>query len=156
MAGRITDNKAAMTSLKTKIRSEMTVLTANLTRNVSWRSLERNLERVWEEWETVEQLYQTILTLTDNVEDETERTAHLAFQTELFTLRDQVQDAVATARATEETRKDLARKEGRLRTFGEKWTAAYHRIDTVLAELKTCLTDGDPITSLELLEHKST
>ena len=46
--------------------------------------------------------------------------------------------------------------EGRLRTFGEKWTAAYHRIDTVLAELKTCLTDGNPITSLELLEHKST
>ena len=155
MAGRITDNKAAMTTLKTKIRSEITVLTANLMRNVSRRSLERNLARVWEDWETVEQLYQTILILTDNVEDETERTTHLAFQTELFQLRDQVQDVIATAREAEETRKNLSHKDGRLRTFGKKWTAAYHRIDTVLEELKTRLTDGDPITSLEVLEHKS-
>ena len=139
MVGRVADNKASMTSLKTKIRSEMTILTANLQRNVSWRLLERNLERVWKEWEDVEKLYQNILTLTDNVEDEAERNAHLAFQTELFTLRDQVQDAVTAGRDTEETRNDLARKEGRIRTFGEKWTAAYHRIDTVLGELKLAL-----------------
>ena len=95
MAGRIVDVKASMISLKTKIRSKMTVLAANLQKNVSWRSLERNLERVWKEWEEVEKLYQTVLSLMDNVEDEAERDAHLAFQTELFTLRDQVQDAVA-------------------------------------------------------------
>ena len=101
MAGRITDNKASMTRLKMSIQSEMTVLTASLARlnaggNISWRALERSLEHVWEEWKDVEKLYQTILTLTDNVEDETERTAHLAFQTDLFTLRDQVQKVVDT------------------------------------------------------------
>ena len=109
MAGRITDNKAAMTRLKTSIQSEMTVLTASLRRlnsggNVSWRALERSLERVWEDWKEVEKLYQTILTLTDNVEDETERTAHLTFQTDLFTLRDQVQEVIATGQETEENR----------------------------------------------------
>ena len=38
--------------------------------------------------------------------------------------------------------------------MGERWTGAYHRIDTVLAQLKTRL-GGKPINSLELLEHKS-
>ena len=154
MVARIADIKASMTGIKTKIRSEMTVLAANLQKNVSWRSLERNLGRVWKEWAEVEKLYQNVLSLRDNVEDAGEHGAHLAFQTELFTLRDQVQDAVTVGRDAEEARNDLARKEGRLRTFGEKWTAAYHRIDTVLGELKTRL-GGDPITSLELLEHKS-
>ena len=72
----------------------MTVLAAKLQGEVTWRSLERNLERVWKEWEEVEKLYQSVLSLMDNNEDEGDRNAHLAFQTELFTLRDQVQDAV--------------------------------------------------------------
>ena len=58
------------------------------------------------------------------------------------------------ARDAEEAQHDLDRKESRIRTLGEKWTAAYHRIDTVLAQLKTRL-GGEPINSLELLEHKS-
>ena len=152
MAARIADIKASMTGTKTKIRSEMTVLTVNLQKNVSWQSLERNLKRVWKEWEEVEKLYQTVLSLMDNVEDEAERDAHLTFQTELFTLRDQVQDAVTAGQDAEETRNNLARKEGKIRTFGEKWTAAYHRMDMVLGELKTRL-GGYPITSIELLEH---
>ena len=119
MAGRIADNKAAMTSLKTKIRSEMTVLTGNLTRNVSWRSLERVLGRVWKDWAEVEKLYTNVLTLMDNDEDEGERDAHLRFQTELFTLRDQVQDAVTIARDAEEAQHNLERKAGRIRTLGE-------------------------------------
>ena len=94
MAKRIADIKASMTGLKTKIRSEMTVLAANLQKNVSWRSLERNLECVWKEWAEVEKLYQNVLSLMDNDEDERKHDAHLQFQTELFTLRDQVQDAV--------------------------------------------------------------
>ena len=90
-----------MIGLKTKIRSEMTVLAAKLQNNVTWRSLERNLERVWKEWEEVEKLYQSILSLMDNNEDEDDRNAHLAFQTELFTLRDKVQDAVTAGRDDE-------------------------------------------------------
>ena len=81
MAGRVADNKAAMMGLKTKIRSEMTVLAANLQKNVSWRSLERNLGRVWKEWAEVEKLYQNVLSLMDNEEDGRERDAHLQFQT---------------------------------------------------------------------------
>ena len=66
-----------MTGIKTRIRSEMTVLSANLTKNVSWRSLERVLGRVWKDWAEVEKLYTNILTLMDNDEDEGERDAHL-------------------------------------------------------------------------------
>ena len=72
MASRITDIKASMTGIKTRIRSEMTILSANLTRNVSWRSLERALGRVWKDWEEVEKLYTNVLTLMDNDEDEGE------------------------------------------------------------------------------------
>ena len=125
MAARITDNKASMTRLKTSITSKMAVLTASLAElntggNVSWQALERSLGRIWKEWKEAEELYQTILTLTDNVEDDTEKAAHLAFQTDLFTLRDQIQEVVDAGRETAENRKNEAQKEGRLWTFGEK------------------------------------
>ena len=62
-----------MIRLKTSVTSGMAVLKASLEKhntggNVSWQALERSLARVWKEWNEVEELYQTILTLTDNIE----------------------------------------------------------------------------------------
>ena len=91
----------------------------------------------------------------DDDEDEDERDAHQQFQTELFTLTGLVQDAIDKARGEEEAQENANRKDSRIRSLGEKWNGAYHRIKTILAQLKTRL-EGEPITSLELLKHKST
>ena len=157
MGTRIAEIRASMAGIKMRIRSEMEVLSANLLKEISWRSLERALGRMGKDWSEVEKLYTNILTMMDGDDDEDEdkRDAHLLFQTELFTLRDQVQDAIATSRGEEEAQDNLNRKDSQIRTLGERWTRAYHRIDTVLAQLKTRL-EGEPINSLELLEHKST
>ena len=141
MMQRVTDNKASMTRLKTSITSGMAVLKASLEKhnsggNVSWQALKRSLAHVWKEWKEVEELYQTIITLTDNIEVDAEKDAHLAFQTDLFTLRDKIHEVVDAGRETAENRKNEAQKENRLKTFGEKWNAAYNRINTVLAEIK--------------------
>ena len=40
------------------------------------------------------------------------------------------------------------------RQLGERWQAAYHRIETVLGELKTRF-EGEPIDNIELLGVKS-
>ena len=77
MASRIADIKASMTGIKTRIRSEMTILAVNLQKNVSWRSLERALGRVGKDWAEVEKHYTNILSLMVNDEDEGERDAHL-------------------------------------------------------------------------------
>ena len=149
---RVTNNKASMTRLKTSITSGMAVLKASLAKhnsggNVSWQALEWSLARVWKEWKEVEELYQTILTLTDNIEVDAEKDAHLAFQTDLFTLRDQIQEVVDAGRETMENRKNEVQKENRLKTFGDKWNAAYNCIDTILAEIKKGLTKEETIIS---------
>ena len=71
--------------------------------------------------------------LTDNIEVDAEKEAHVAFQMELFDLRDQIHEVVDTGRETVENRKNEAQKENRLKTFGDKWNVAYNRINTILA-----------------------
>ena len=99
MGTRIAKIRASMAGIKMRIRSEMDVLSANLLKEISWRSLERALGRVGKDWSEVEKLYTNILSMMDDDddEDEGERDTHLRFQTELFTLRDQVQDAITIA-----------------------------------------------------------
>ena len=107
MGTRIAEIKASMAGIKMRIRSEMDVLSANLLKEISWQSLERALSRVGKDWSEVEKLYTNILTMMedDDDEDEDKRDAHLLFQTELFTLRDWVQDAIAMSKAKRRLRK---------------------------------------------------
>ena len=157
MGMRIAEIKASMANIKVRIWSEMDVLSANLLKEISWQSLVRALGRVENDWSEVEKLYTNILTMIDDDddEDEDESNAHQQFQTELFILRDRVQDAIDKARGEEEAQEKLLPKHSQICSLGERWTGAYHRINTVLAQLKTRL-EGEPINSLELLEHKST
>ena len=78
MGTRIAKIKATMASIKVRIRSEMDVLSANLLKDISWRSLVRALGRVENDWAEVEKHYTNILTMIDNDddEDEDERGAH--------------------------------------------------------------------------------
>ena len=104
---RVNDTKASMLRLKTSILLEMAVLKASLAKhnargNVSWKAMGRSLERVWKEWLEVEELYQTILALTDVIEVNADKEAHMKFQLDLFTLRDQVQEIVDTGQEATE------------------------------------------------------
>ena len=160
MMARVNDTKASMTRLKTSITSEMAILKASLAKhnaggNVSWKAMEWSLEHVWKEWLEVEELYQTILALTDVIEVDADKEAYMKFQLDLFTLRDQIQEVIDAGRETTENRKNEVQKETRLKTFGDKFNAAYNRIDTMLAELKLGLSDAETVFSLDLLNHKS-
>ena len=153
MMVQVNDTKASMLRLKTSILSEMAVLKASLAKhnaggNVPWKAMGRSLERIWKEWLEVEELYQTVLVLTDNIEVDADKEAHMEFQADLFTLRDQIQEVVDAGRETVENRKNEAQKENRLKTFGDKWNAAYNRIDTMLAELKLGLSDAETVSPL--------
>ena len=79
MGTQIAEIKASMAGIKMRIRSEMDVLSANLLREISWRSLVRTLGRVEKDWSEVEKLYTNILSMMDDDddEDEGERDAHL-------------------------------------------------------------------------------
>ena len=46
-------------------------------------------------------------------------------------------------------------KDARIKQLGDKFEAAYNRIDTALVEMKTSLTDADTVFSLDLLNYKS-
>ena len=131
MMARVNDTKASMMRIKTTIFSEMTVLKATLAKhndggNVSWKAMGRSLERVLKEWLEVEQLYQNIIALADGIEVDADKQAHMRFQLDLFTLRDQIQDIVDAGRETTENRKNEVQKETRLKTFGDKFNAAYN------------------------------
>merc|ERR1712215_58782 len=101
----------------------------------------RSLERMLKKWLEVEQLYQNVIVLADGIEVPADKEAHMKFQLDLFTLRDQIQEVVDAGRETTENRKNEAQKENRLKMFGEKWNVAYNCIDTVLAEIKKGLID---------------
>ena len=122
---------------------------------ILWQSLARKLGRAETNWTEVENHYTHILTVIGDEEDEDDRDAHEQFQTQLFTLMGRVQDVIDRARGEEEAQEDANRKVSRLRLLGERWAGAYHRIETVLAQLKSWL-EGEPINNLELLEVKST
>ena len=120
-----------MARLKTAILSEMAVLKATPTKhndggNVSWKAMGRSLERVINQWKEVDQLYQNVIALADGIEVDADKQAHMRFQLDLFTLRDQIQDIVDVGRETAETRKNDAQKETRLKTLGDKFDAAYN------------------------------
>ena len=139
-----------MARLKTAILSEMAVLKATLVKdndggNVSWKAMGRSLERVLKEWLEVEELYQNVLALTNGIEVDADKEAHVKFQLDLFTLRDQIQDIVDAGQKVTENRKNEAQKETRLKTFGDKFNAAYNRIDTMMAELKLGLSDAETV-----------
>ena len=151
----IAEIKATMASIKVRIRSEMDVMSADLEKDILWRSLVRKLGRVENDWAEVEKHYMNILSMIDDEEDEDERDEHQQFQTQLFTLMGLVQDAIDRAWGEEEAQENANRKVSRLCLLGERWGGAYHRIETVLAQLKTRL-EGEPINNLELLEVKST
>ena len=137
MGTRIAEIKATMASIKVRIRSEMDVMSADLEKDILWRSLVRKLGRVENDWTEVEKHYTNILSVIDDDEYEDERDAHRQFQTELFTLMGLVQDAIDRARGEEEAQENANRKDSRLRTLGERWTRAYLHIETILAQLKT-------------------
>ena len=65
-----------------------------------------------------------------------------------------VQDALDKIREEEEAQEQANLKVSKVRLLGERWGAAYHRIETVLGELKTRL-EGEPIDNVELLGVKS-
>ena len=156
MGTTIAEIKATMASIKGRIRSQMDVMAVDLEKErILWRSLVRKLGRAETDWTEVENHYTHILTVIGEDEDEDNRDAHEQFQTQLFTLMGRVQDAIDRARGEEEAQEDANRKVSRLRLLGERWGGAYHRIETVLAQLKTRL-EGEPINNLELLEVKST
>ena len=155
MGTRIAEIKATMAGIKVRIRSKMDVMSADLEKDILWWSLVRKLGRMENDWAEVEKHYTNILSMIDDEEDEDEHNEHQQFQTQLFTLTGLVQDAIDRARGEEEAQENANRKDSRIRLLGERWTGAYHRIETILAQLKTPL-DGKPINSLELLEHKST
>ena len=156
MGTTIAEVKATMASIKGRIRSQMDVMSADLGKErILWRSLVRKLGRTETDWGEVENHYTHILSVIGDEEDEDERNAHEQFQTQLFTLMGWVQDAIDRARGEEEAQENANRKVSRLRLLGERWGGAYHRIETVLAQLKTRL-EGEPINNLELLEVKST
>ena len=46
-------------------------------------------------------------------------------------------------------------KDARIKQLGDKFEAAYNRIDTALVEMKMSLTDADTVFSLDLLNYKS-
>ena len=80
--------------------------------------------------------------------------AHEQFQTQYLTLIGWVQDALDKHREEEEARERDSLKVSKVRHLGEKGTAAYQHIETVLGELKTRL-EGEPIDNVELLDVKS-
>ena len=127
----VNDTKASMMRLKTAILSEMAVLKANLAKhndggNVSWKAMGRNLERVINQWKEVDQLYQTVIALADGIEVDADKQAHMRFQLDLFTLRDQIQDIVDAGREVSEDQKNEAQKESRLKQLGDEFEAAYN------------------------------
>ena len=131
MLARVNDTRASMARLKTGILSEMNVLKLTLAKhneggNVSWKALGWNLERVINQWNKVDQLYQTAITLADGIEVDTDKQAHMRFQLDLFTLRDQIQDIVDAGREVSEDQKNEAQKESRLKQLGDKFEAAYN------------------------------
>ena len=101
----------------------------------------------------MENHYTHILSVIDEQEAEDGRTAFEQFQTELFTLLEQVHDAIDKARGEEEAQAEAETRVSRVRLLGEKWGGAYHRIETLLGELQPQL-EGEPIDNLELLKVK--
>ena len=107
MLARINDTRASMARLKTAILSEMTVLKATLAKhneegNVSWKAMGWSLEHVINQWKEVDQLYQTVIALADGIEVDADKQAHMRFQLDLFTLRDQIQDIIDAGREVTE------------------------------------------------------
>ena len=99
MLGRINSTRATMARLQVGIWSEMNVLRTTLAkhadgRSVGWKALGRSLERVLEQWSKYDDLYESIVGLADGIETDADKEAHLTFQTDLFTLRDEVQVVV--------------------------------------------------------------
>ena len=133
----------------------MEVMEAELGKErVLGQSLARKLGRAETDWSEVEGYYMHILTLISEQEAEDSRAAHEQFQTQFFTLMGRVQDAIDKAREEEEAQEEANLKVSKVRLLGERWGAAYHRIETVLGELKTRL-EGEPIDNVELLGVKS-
>ena len=100
-------------------------------------------------------LYGSAIVLADGIEIDADKQAHLSFQSDLYTLRDQIQEIVDAGREASETLKNDQTKESRLKQLGDKFDAAYNRVDTALAEMKTGLTDAETVFSLDLLNYKS-
>ena len=122
MGSTLGDIKASMESLKGKIRSQMEVMEAELGKErLLGRSLARKLGRAETDWNKVENHYTHILTLISEQEAEDGRAAHEQFQTQLFTLLGQVQDAIDKAREEEEAQEDANLKVSRVRLLGERW-----------------------------------
>ena len=131
MLARVNDTRASMVRLKTGILSEMNVLKTTLAkhnegRNVSWKALGRNLERVLDQWNKLDQLYETAIALADGIEIDADKQAHMSFQSDLYSLRDQIQDIVFAGREASETLKNDQQKESRLKQLGDKFEAAYN------------------------------
>ena len=146
-----------MVSLKGKIRSQIEVMQAELAKEQTLRvqrSLARKLERAETDWREIESYYTRSLTLISEQEAEDGRAAHEQFQTQFFTLMGWVQDAIDKAREEEEAQEQANLKVSKVCLLGERWGAAYHRIETVLGELMTQF-EGELINSVELLDVKS-
>ena len=131
MLGQINSTWASMARHKTGILSEMNVLKTTLAkhnegRTVGWKALGRNLERVIDQWNKLDQLYETTIALADEIEVDADKQAHMRFQSDLFALRDQIQDIVDAGREVSEDQKNEAQKESRLKQLGDKFEAAYN------------------------------
>ena len=124
MGTTIAEIKATMKGIMGKIRAQMNVMTADLGKErILWRSLARKHGRAETDWAEVENHYTHILTVIDEQEAEDGRAAYEQFQTELFTLLGQVQDAIDKARGEEEAQEDANLKVSRIRLLGERWGA---------------------------------
>ena len=147
MLGRVNSTRASMARIKTGILSEMNVLKTTLAkhnegRTVGWKALGRNLERVLEQWNKYDDLYESAIALADGIEIDADKQAHMSFQSDLYSLRDQIQEIVDAGREASETLKNDQTKESRLKQLGDKFDAAYNRVDTTLAEMKIGLSDA--------------
>ena len=87
------------------IRSEMHAMRIALAkhadgRTTGWKALGRGLDRLMELWDKYDDLYESLVGFADGIETITDqqrqadKDAHLAFESDVFTLRDEVQVVV--------------------------------------------------------------
>ena len=166
MLGRMNSTKATMTRQAVGIRSEMHALRVSLAkqadrRTAGWRMLGRSLDRLMELWDKYDDLYESLVGFAQEVESVTDqqrqadKEAHQTFQSDVLTLRDEVQEVVDAGYAASEALKHEQTKDKKIKQMGEKFEAAYNGIDAALAEMKTSLADENTRYSLDLLKYKS-
>ena len=77
-----------------------------------------------EQWSKYDNLYESLVGPADGIETDADKEAHLTFQTDLFTLRDEVQVVVDAGREASETLKHDQTKDARIKQLGDKFDAA--------------------------------